>query len=227
MSDTWERIDGKQAVEIELLNYNNQVNFIKSLFLFWQRHAEKEKSDDLHYPTQSALKDLHKLGTLLLLENPGAYRTEEVIIRDTSSGQIAYTPPHSSQVPSLINEMFTHLDKIWETQEGHEIAAYLLWRINWIHPFNNGNGRTARGFAYACLCLKANCLLPGKETVIDLIIQDREPLYSALKDADKNYIDDKRIDVSQLSNYLFQLYIKQLKSAGIPINEDDLTIPLQ
>jgi hypothetical protein len=29
-----------------------------------------------------------------------------------------------------------------------ELAAYGLWRLNWIHPFVEGNGRTARAVCY-------------------------------------------------------------------------------
>jgi hypothetical protein len=28
------------------------------------------------------------------------------------------------------------------------LAAYLMWRLNWIHPFADGNGRTARMTSY-------------------------------------------------------------------------------
>ena len=32
------------------------------------------------------------------------------------------------------------------------VAAYVLWRICWIHPFDDGNGRTARAASYFVLC---------------------------------------------------------------------------
>ncbi|MGV4876028.1 Fic family protein [Acetobacter indonesiensis] len=225
MTETWERIDGKQALDIELLNYDNQINFIKSLYLFWERHAEVNRSSSYSHPTENALKDLHRLGTLLLLKNPGVYRAEEVHVVDTSNGKPTFVPPKHDEVPDLVKEMFQHLDNIWDVQDGHEIAAYLLWRINWIHPFPNGNGRTARGFAYSCLCLKSCCYLPGTVTVIDLIKRDRTPLYAALKDADRAYKETGKIDVSNLSNYILGLYFEQLSSAGITWESDDLENP--
>ena len=38
------------------------------------------------------------------------------------------------------------------------MASYLLWRINWVHPFGEGNGRTA--FVLCNLILMQNDILP-------------------------------------------------------------------
>lgn len=212
MPDKWDRVDGDQAVEIEHLNYDNQVNFIKSLFYFWQCQKERDHKSYFQHPTEDALKDLHRLGTLLLLDSPGSYRTGRGIVRDTHN-RIVHEGPPAKLVPEYMEKMFLHLDKIWNVQEGHEIAAYLLWRINWIHPFSNGNGRTARGFAYACMCLKAETIFPGRHTVIDLIKNDREPLYKCLQEADRIYERSRgqTVDVRKLADYLLSLLERQLE----------------
>ena len=43
-----------------------------------------------------------------------------------------------------------------------EVAAYALWRLNWIHPFVNGNGRTARLFSYFLMTMRAGDILSGE-----------------------------------------------------------------
>ncbi len=49
---------------------------------------------------------------------------------------------------SLIHENWTIVDHpTW-------LAAYALWRLNWIHPFIEGNGRTARAACYYLICMK-------------------------------------------------------------------------
>ena len=63
-------------------------------------------------------------------------------------------------------------------------AAFALWRLNWIHPFVEGNGRTARAACYYLLCLKHGQLLPGSKIVPERIRENRAPYYAALKAAD-------------------------------------------
>src|ERR1700691_2453032 len=48
----------------------------------------------------------------------------------------------------------------WEESNAIHLAAYILWKLNWIHPFADGNGRTARAVSYAVLCIKLDGLLP-------------------------------------------------------------------
>jgi Fic family protein len=44
------------------------------------------------------------------------------------------------------------------------LAAYLMWRLNWIHPFADGNGRTSRIISYVVLSIRAGAILPGTPT---------------------------------------------------------------
>ncbi|MBL8221394.1 MAG: Fic family protein, partial [Bryobacterales bacterium] len=34
----------------------------------------------------------------------------------------------------------------------------VMWRLNWIHPFFGGNGRTARSASYLVLCASLNSI---------------------------------------------------------------------
>ena len=42
----------------------------------------------------------------------------------------------------------------WESGDTVRLSAEVLWRLNFIHPFINGNGRTARAACYFVLCVK-------------------------------------------------------------------------
>ena len=81
------------------------------------------------------------------------------------------------------------------------LAAYVLWRLNWIHPFVEGNGRTARAACYYILCMRQGRLLPGKKIVPERIREDRGPYYEALTAADKKW-EEGHFDVSELADYL-------------------------
>ncbi|MBV9180292.1 MAG: Fic family protein [Acidobacteria bacterium] len=61
------------------------------------------------------------------------------------------------------------------------LAAYVMWRLNWIHPFVNGNGRTTRAVSYYVLCAKLEVYIPGVTTVPELIGHNKDPYYKALE----------------------------------------------
>jgi Fic family protein len=92
------------------------------------------------------------------------------------------------------------------------LAAYVLWRLNWIHPFVEGNGRTARAACYYLLCMKYGALIPGKKIVPERIRESRPPYYAALKTADGHW-EQGHFDVSELAKYLEGLLKAQLSEA--------------
>ena len=84
----------------------------------------------------------------------------------------------------------------WDKPAPH-LASYLMWRVNWIHPFFGGNGRTAR--AAPVMCARLGFVLPGAKTIPDLTVEDREPYYAALHKADENW-QSGRFDVSDMES---------------------------
>jgi Fic family protein len=89
------------------------------------------------------------------------------------------------------------------------LAGYALWRLNWIHPFVEGNGRTARAACYYLISLKQNKILTGKRTVPERIREDRRPYYAALQAADRAW-DEGHLDLSIMADYLETLLYGQL-----------------
>jgi Fic/DOC family/Transposase DDE domain len=55
---------------------------------------------------------------------------------------------------SLIHENWTIVD------HPTALAAFALWNLNYIHPFIEGNGRTARAACYYLICMKQR-KIPG------------------------------------------------------------------
>jgi Fic family protein len=92
------------------------------------------------------------------------------------------------------------------------LAAYVMWRVNWVHPFDDGNGRTARAASYLVLCVKLGYRLPGKKSLIDLIVGSKPPYWAALEAADAAWADNNRIDVGELERLLENLLGAQLVS---------------
>jgi Fic family protein len=209
--DNWELMDGAAAHEIEVLNYSNQVNVIEALVYYFMHHYADADGACTHYPAEWTLKEFHRTATLFLLRRPGAFRDVEVVVRK-GDGTVVHTPPPAPETQAHVDRFFGELSARWKTSTAAEIGAYGLWMINWIHPFKNGNGRTARAFCYACICLKYGFTLPGSPTVIDLIMQNRPEYQDALKAADVAFDAAGVPDLTMMVDFVDRLIAQQISS---------------
>jgi Fic family protein len=122
-----------------------------------------------------------------------------------------HLPPHFKEVPNLMDRFFSIVHENWTIVDHPTyLPAYTLWRLCWIHPFVEGNGRTARAACYYLICLKQGRLLPGKKTVPERIRENRMPYYDALHAADVAW-EAGQLDVSSLADYLGALLKAQLE----------------
>jgi Fic family protein len=211
IDDNWELIDGEVAHEIEVLNYSNQVNVIEALVRFMIYTYDVGENGCLGTPNSNVLREFHRTATLFLLKEPGQYRGSEVSVRK-NDGTLVHSPPRHSEVSEHIEDFFKKIVERWPEWGAVQIGAYALWLINWVHPFKNGNGRSARAFCYACISLKLGFVLPGSPTVIDLIMQNREPYQDALKVADISFETAKEPDLGPMINFIEDMLIRQLSS---------------
>jgi Fic family protein len=97
-------------------------------------------------------------------------------------------------------------------KERRPSSGYVLWRMNWIHPFADGNGRTARAISYVVLSIKLDSLLPGTPTIPEQIAADKQPYYKALEAADREWANEK-VDVSELEEVVEAMLSQQLINA--------------
>lgn len=134
----------------------------------------------------------------------GRFRSEPIYVGH-------HLPPHFDAVPELMDRYICFLHENWDNMSATSLAAYGLWRLNWIHPFIEGNGRTARAICYYLLCIKFGGLLPGEKIIPELIRESRQDYYSALQDADRHW-NEGNLDFSMLETYLADLLGKQISS---------------
>ncbi|WP_277996099.1 Fic family protein [Methylobacterium sp. Leaf466] len=123
-----------------------------------------------------------------------------------------HKPPHFNEVPDAMDRFIANVQENWYVWEPTELAAYGLWRLNWIHPFVEGNGRTARAVCYYLLCVRTGTLLPGKKILPELIRENRDGYEKALKFADEAW-DEGDLDFTAVEEYLAPLVNEQLESA--------------
>lgn len=112
-------------------------------------------------------------------------------------------------------EFFNEMGQLWVTDDALDAASFALWRINWIHPFKNGNGRTARGFCYSCLCARLGVILPGAPTIIDQIMMTRPKYEAMLRVGDEAVKKDKDArDLAEMRAYLNDLLQQQMSTVS-------------
>jgi Fic family protein len=122
----------------------------------------------------------------------------------------SHTPPHFKEVPTLVDQFISVIHENWTIVDHPTVLpAYALWRLNWIHPFVEGNGRTARAACYLLICLRLGMLLPGKKIVPERIRENREPYYAALRAADRHW-EEGHFNVDELATYLLELLSAQI-----------------
>jgi Fic family protein len=136
----------------------------------------------------------------------GRFREEPIYVGN-------HIPPTFDKVPHLMDMFFSFIHENWGVEgvgdQPTVLAAFALWRLNWIHPFVEGNGRTARAACYYLICMHYGALLPGKKIVPERIRENRDPYIAALKAADQAWAEG-HIDVSLMANYLAGLLKGQL-----------------
>lgn len=153
----------------------------------------------------SAILSLHRRALEGISAFAGVFRPGGIEIKGSK-----HQPPGAHLVPELVEQVCDYLNANW-TKPSLHLAAYALWRMNWIHPFVDGNGRTARAVSYLVLCVRLGYVLPGSNTIPEQISRNRNPYYQALEAADE--ADAKGTpDISKMEQLLETLLASQLLS---------------
>ena len=119
-----------------------------------------------------------------------------------------HQPPGAHLVQEMLEELCDFVAEHWD-ETPIRLAAYVMWRLNWIHPFVDGNGRTSRILSFFVLSVKLGFVLPGTPTFPELVIAHRHAYEDALDLADNAY-KQGRIDVSAMEALIESLLAKQL-----------------
>ena len=178
----------------------NAVRQAQRLTELIREHVENPRGFEL---TRDLLCELNRLAVDGRTDNPGVLRTRDVVI--TSS---RHHPPPFDQVPALVDALCAHVNA--SDADSIDLAAFVMWRVNWIHPFEEGNGRTARAASYLVLSVGLGRELPGEKSLIERCIAKKKRYIRCLEAADAALRKRGRVDVSELSAFLAQLLKAQL-----------------
>ena len=95
--------------------------------------------------TEALIQRLHAIVEKGKRSRPTPYRSGQSVIKDSASGTIVYTPPEAKDVRKLMSEMAAWVRQAERSgMPGPIIAALAHYQFVTIHPYYDGNGRTAR-----------------------------------------------------------------------------------
>ena len=129
----------------EIINYRRVIDFIEE--------EAKKKIDKIN---EQLIKKLHRIIVYKILpdDQAGEYRTKQVVVKNSITGEITFRPPPPIEVPFLMREFI-----YWLNREDKDVihpvikAAIAHHEMVRIHPFIDGNGRVARVMATLILFL--------------------------------------------------------------------------
>ncbi|MBI2033313.1 MAG: Fic family protein [Candidatus Levybacteria bacterium] len=122
----------------EVINYRKVMEYIGE---FRIQSSEFRINEDL-------LAHLHALTVAKLLENErvGKYRTTQVVVKNSQSGEVSFRPPEAVEVRFQMQELE---DFINSEKDIHPVlkSGIVHFEFVRIHPFVDGNGRVARALS--------------------------------------------------------------------------------
>lgn len=183
-------IKGKPLKDhLEAKNHTEALAFVFDLI-------DKDKR---HTFSEHLIRTLHRLVVLdTEKEWSGKYRTSNVLIKGTD-----HKPPEAIQVPALMDDLIDWLRKEKTRLHPVELSALFHHRMVHIHPFFDGNGRTAR------LAMNIILLQNGYPLVI-ILKNDRKKYYRVLALADKGEYAPLITFIAQAVERSLNIYLKVL-----------------
>jgi Fic family protein len=173
----------------EAINHKKGIQFLYDF-------VRKKKELD-----EKIISEIHKI----ILENindidAGHYRNTNVMI----TGAV-HIPPSAIKIPRLMTEFmewyYEHKSKLSIV----ELAGWVHYRMVYIHPFADGNGRTSR------LLMNLILLQNGYPPAVILNI-DRKKYYQVLKEADREHYNNYFNFIGRSIERSLLIYLNALKS---------------
>ncbi len=200
----------KEMIQKERKPKNKSEQMIMNNY-FTMRYIVQHKNDSL---SPENLLYVHKLisnNTLEDVEDEGRYReNNDIYVVNYSNSEVVHTPPNSEEIQKLISDLCLFFNEEQKTFIHPIIKGIIIhFMIGWIHPFSDGNGRTARVLFYWYM-LKNGYWLTEYLT-ISTIIKDTKVQY------EKAFLYSE-IDQNDLT-YFVTYHIKTMEKAFTALKE--------
>jgi Fic family protein len=136
----------QQIVEGKALGFHGRERDVHEVQNYWdallqvEDWAKQQRNIDL-----VSIRKLHALVEKGKRAKPTPFRDGQNVIKEASTGRIVYLPPEANDVPGLMEQLVRWIRKTELDKTPVPLVAGLLhYQFVTIHPYYDGNGRTAR-----------------------------------------------------------------------------------
>jgi Fic family protein len=185
---------------LEIANGFRQYDLTLDIIRYY---LEPDRSFALRVPI---ILDLQKEAVAGVEAEAGKIRTTKVGINKSN-----HNPPLPHLVQGCLTDFCDYINNNWHERTAFYLSAFAMWRLNWIHPFSDGNGRTSRALSYALLNIKLGYILPGSPTILQQIEQGNGHYIEALEMSDLAALSGHE-DVSEMEKMIRAMLARQLLS---------------
>lgn len=172
--------------------------------------------------TEDLLLHIHGLmteNTMLSPDDAGRFRTNnDVVVENGITHETVHTPPSYDEIPQFISDLCLFFNQNDDKQFIHPIIRGIIihFMISYIHPFADGNGRTARAMFYWYM-LRKGYWLTEYLSISRVIAKSKKSyekafLYAEADQMDIGYFVAYNLRVLEQSFQQLQNYIKRKQS---------------
>ncbi len=199
------KISPRSRSEQMIFNNYTSIRFITE-------HKEENLSPEL-------LLHIHSLMTHQTLDSSddeGRFRTsDDIVVRNDITGEIVHTPPTYTEIPNFVDELCKFANNDNDDNFIHPIikAVVIHFMVAYVHPFVDGNGRTARALFYWYM-LKKGYWLTEYLSISRVIYKskasyEKSYLYTESDGGDIGYFITYNLRVLELAFKELQSYISR------------------
>ena len=203
-----------QKIEAQPRDIFEVENYLKAIRYIEQVVEKKQRI------TQKTILKIHQLVTdkTLPAEQCGRYRTGKIYVvrrRLGLPGETVYTGPSAKLVPKLMSDLIDWLKQSQDKDIHPVIVAGIIHQeIAAIHPFSDGNGRTARALATLILYQRGYDFR-RLFALEDYYNKDRQKYYQAIN-IGKNY-QERRTDFTPWLEYFVKGFKEEIDDVKVKV----------
>lgn len=139
-------VEAQQVIEGQKTQFHGRERDVREVRNYWNALLRVEEWAARQTPlTEDLIRQLHALVEKGPRTKPTPYRDGQNVIREAASGSLIYMPPEAKDVPGLMAALVAWVNRAEkENLPTPLIAALIHYQFVTIHPYYDGNGRTAR-----------------------------------------------------------------------------------
>lgn len=209
------RKHAKEILRKKLSPKNRSERMIVNNYYTIQRILEL-KDQELNAEKLLEAHQLITAGTLDNHEDEGAFRsTNDINVIDVIDNEVVYHPPIVEELPGLMSDLFRFFNDDHSPVFIHPIikGCIIHFMVGFIHPFADGNGRTARALFYWYL-LKKGYWLTEYLSISRLILRSKNQyakayIFTETDDNDLTYFISYKVRTMKLAYDSLREYLQR------------------